>query len=101
MFEAAMGTAIAFIFLFSYMGFKKVAGYAWIVDIALFALLLYLFKGTYAGMMTGMIAGVILSVFLKTIRNTVGVEKIAMVRHEGKLVPHFEWKDIAPQELRS
>ncbi len=94
MFEAALGTAMAFIFLFSYLGFKRVAGYAWLVDIALFALLLYLFKGTYAGMMTGIIAGICISVFLKSIRKTVGYEKVKMVRYEGKLVPEWEWEEI-------
>ena len=100
MFEAALGTAIAFIFLFSYLGFKRVAGYAWLVDIALFALLLYLFKGTYAGMMTGIFAGIIISVFLKSIRKTVGYEKVKMVRYEGKLVPEWEWEDIKPGGVR-
>ncbi len=97
MFEAALGTAVAFIFLFSYFGFKRVAGYAWLVDIAIFALCIYLFKGTYAGMMTGIFAGIIISVFLKSIRKTVGYEKVKLVRYEGKLVPEFTWKDIKPR----
>jgi len=97
MFEAALGTAVAFIFLFSYFGFKRVAGYAVIVDIAVFALCIYLFKGTYAGMMTGIFAGIIISVFLKSIRKTVGYEKVKLVRYEGKLVPEFTWKDIRPR----
>lgn len=94
MFEAALGTAVAFIFLFSYLGFKKVAGYAWLVDIALFALLLYLFKGTYAGMMTGIMAGLILSVFLKTFRRTVGYSKLHISRNGW--CANVSWKDIAP-----
>ena len=97
MFEAALGTAVAFIFLFSYFGFKRVAGYAWLVDIAIFALCIYLFKGTYAGMMTGIFAGIIISVFLKSVRNTIGYEKVKMVRYEGKLVPEFTWEDIKPR----
>ncbi len=100
MFEAALGTAVAFIFLFSYFGFKRVAGYAAIVDIAIFALCIYLFKGTYAGMMTGIFAGIIISVFLKLVRNTIGYEKVKMVRYEGKLVPEFAWKDIRPGGAR-
>lgn len=98
MMEAAFGTAIAFIFLFSYFGFKRVAGYAVVVDIAVFALCIYLFRGTYAGMMTGIFAGIMISVFLKSIRRTVGYQKVAMVRYEGKLVPQFAWKDIAAGE---
>ena len=98
MMEAAFGTAIAFIFLFSYFGFKKVAGYAVIVDIAVFALCIYLFRGTYAGMMTGIFAGIMISVFLKLTRRTVGCERLSLVRYEGKLVPQFVWKEIAAGE---
>ncbi len=94
MFEAALGTEMAFIFLISYIGFKRVAGYAWLVDIAIFELCIYLFKGTYAGMMTGIIASICISVFLKSIRKTVGYEKVKMVRYEGKLVPEFKWEEI-------
>lgn len=94
MFEAAVGTALAFIFLFSYIGFKKVAGYAWIVDIALFALLLYLFKGTYAGMMTGIMAGLMITAFLKVFRGTVGYSKLHISRDDWRV--NITWKDIAP-----
>lgn len=93
MFEAAFGTALAFIFLFSYVGFKKVAGYAWAVDILIFALCIYLFKGTYAGMMTGIIAGIVISVFLKTIRKTVGYSVLRMKRSEHWLPEGVEWVD--------
>ena len=74
MFEAAVGTAVCFILLFGYLGYKRVAHYAIIVDAGVFALCIWMFMGTYAGMMTGIIAGVIISLFLKTIRATVGTE---------------------------
>ncbi len=94
MFEAALGTAITFILLFTYFGIKKIAGYAWLIDVALFALFLYLFKGTYAGMMTGILAGLIVTIFLKAVRRTVGSQQIRLVRYQGKLVPEFKWEEI-------
>ena len=94
MFEAATGTAVCFILLFGYLGYKRVAHYALIVDVGIFAFCIYIFMGTYAGMMTGIIAGVIISLFLKTIRRTVGTQRPKMVRFEGKLVPEFKWEDI-------
>lgn len=94
MFEAAIGTAICFILLFGYLGYKRVAGYAALVDIGVFAFCIFIFMGTYAGMMTGIIAGVIISLFLKLTRRTVGAERIKMVRYQGKLVPSFRWEDI-------
>lgn len=94
MFEAAIGTAIGFIFLFSYLGFKKVAGYAWIVDIAIFAICVYIFHGTYAGMMTGIIASVCISLFLKSIRKTVGYEKVKFTRFKGDLLPKARWENV-------
>ena len=94
MFEAALGTAGAFILLFGYIGFRKVAGYAIIVDVAVFALCIYMFQGTYAGMMTGILAGGIISVFLKLVIHTVGVERLKPVRYEGESVPRLRWEDI-------
>ena len=94
MFEAAIGTAGAFILLFGYIGYKKVAGYAILVDITCFALCIYMFMGTYAGMMTGIFAGAIISLFLKTIIRTVGAERLKPVRYEGDVLPTLRWEDI-------
>lgn len=96
MFEAALGTAATFILLFTYVGFRKVAGYAWLVDIGLFALCLWLFQGTYAGMMTGMISGLVITLFLKSIRRCFGYEKLALLRKRGELLPKLYWQQYDP-----
>ena len=92
--EAAFGTAITFILLFTYFGVKRVAGYAWLVDIGLFVLFIWLFRGTYAGAVTGILAGLLVTLFLKGVRRTVGAEQIRLVRYQGKLVPEFKWEEI-------
>ena len=94
MFEAAIGTAVCFILLFGYLGYKRVAGYAVMVDVAVFALCIYMFAGTYAGMMTGIIAGVIISLFLKLVIRTVGVERVKLQRYKGDVFPTLRWEDI-------
>ncbi len=94
MFEAAIGTAVCFILLFGYLGYKRVAHFALIVDVAIFAFCIYIFMGTYAGMMTGIIAGVIISLFLKLVRRSVGTEKPTLVRYEGDLMPTWTWEEI-------
>ncbi len=96
MFEAALGTALAFIFLFGYLGFRRVAGYAFIVDIGCFVLCVYMFQGTYAGMMTGIIAGLVISVFLKLIRWSIGYQVVALETSDKGLPTGLTWKDIAP-----
>lgn len=96
MFESAIGTALGFIFLFGYIGWKKVAGYAVFVDVAVFCLCIYLFQGTYAGMMTGIIASLMISVFLKTVRRTVGAERIHVKFTGMRGLPKCSWRDIAP-----
>lgn len=95
--EAAFGTAITFILLFTYFGVKRVAGYAWLVDVGLFVLFIWLFRGTYAGAVTGVLAGLLVTLFLKGVRRTIGYQKIGLVRCEGKLVPEVTWKDIKPR----
>ena len=101
MFEAAAGTALTFILLMFYFDLKKIAGYAWIVDIAVFALTLWLFKGTYAGMMTGMLAGLMITFFLKGVRRVFGYKVLKVTRAPEQLVPMPRWVDVPPQYIRS
>lgn len=93
-FEPAIGTALTFIFLFGYVGFKRVAGYAPLVDIAIFALCLWLFNGTFSGVMTGVMSGLIITIFLRLVRSTVGYEVLAVSRKDHQLLPRVSWKEL-------
>jgi hypothetical protein len=95
MFEAALGTVFAFIFIGSYFNIRRLAGYAALIDIAVFVLCVYLFMGTYAGMMTGIIAGLMFSVFLRGVRRCAGYEKLH-VRMHSRARPEFYWKRYEP-----
>lgn len=92
MFEAAFGTAFSFILFFAYFGVRRIAGYAWIVDIGVFVLMLWMFQGTYAGMMTGVIASALITIYLKIVRNTIGYEILRLRRRRGALLPHLQWE---------
>ena len=94
MFEAAIGTALAFIFLMFYFDIKKVAGMAVILDVLIFGLMLWLFKGTYAGMMTGMIAGLIITFFLRGVRSSIGYKKVELHRAHKTLTPMPRWVEV-------
>jgi thiamine transporter ThiT len=93
MFEAALGTALTFILLFFYFDVRKVAGFAILLDIGIFALMLWLFKGTYAGMMTGIIAGIIITAFLRLVRVSIGYKVLRLRRKKDELVPRIRWSD--------
>jgi hypothetical protein len=95
MFESAIGTALTFIFLFTYIGIRRVAGYAWAIDIGIFALCIWLFKGTYAGVMTGMLSGLIITLFLKAIRHTIGYEVMRFRRNSKHLLPRIRWEHVS------
>ena len=91
MFEAALGTAVCFILLMTYLNIRRIAGYALFVDIGLFVLFVWLFMGTYAGMMTGIIAGLIVTCFLKGVRKSIGYERLRLQRRVGELYPRIRW----------
>ena len=96
MFEAALGTALCFILLFGYVGYRKVAGFAIVADIGIFITMLWLFKGTYAGAMTGIIAGLLVTIFLRGFRRFAGYDVLTLRRKEDELLPHIIWKEVRP-----
>lgn len=96
MFEAALGTAITFIVLLTYFDLRKVAGFAVILDIGIFALMFWLFEGTYAGVMTGFIAGLIITLFLRGIRRFMGYKTPTVVVDPTTYKPRIEWRLTPP-----
>ena len=91
MFEQVVGTALGFILMFGYVGYRKVAGYAFFVDIALGALTMWMFIGTYSGMIVGMLSSLVVTVFLQVYRKLYGYEKLELMRKRGQLLPRLYW----------
>lgn len=92
MLEAGFISAVGVIWILSRLNLRRVAGYAFFVDVTVTGLLTFLFIGTYAGMMTGMFAGVLVSAFLTLVRRTAGAERLAIVK-EGKR-HKVRWKEV-------
>ena len=92
--EAALLTAIGVIWILSRMNLRRVAGYALFWDVGIFALLTWLFIGTYAGMVTGMAAGVVVSLFLTGVKKTAGAERLALIRKNDEVVARIRWKEV-------
>jgi hypothetical protein len=91
MFEQVIGTALGFILMFGYVGYRKVAGYAFFVDIALGALTMWMFTGTYSGMIVGMLSSLVITVFLQIYRKLYGYERLELMRKRGNLLPRLYW----------
>jgi hypothetical protein len=91
MFEQVVGTALGFILMFGYVGYRRVAGYAFFVDIALGALTMWMFLGTYSGMIVGMLSSLVITVFLQIYRKLYGYERLKLVRKRGRLMPRLYW----------
>lgn len=95
--EQIFGTAIGFILLFGYVGYRRVAGYAMWVDILLGALTMWLFLGTYSGMIVGMLSSLVITVFLQLYRKLFGYEKLELLRKKGDLLPKGYWVRYEPE----
>lgn len=83
--------AATILWLLSYFNFRRILGYAALVDIAVTAGFVVMFAGSYAGMMTGVIAGLIVSICLRAGRKLFGVEKLIFRRRAGNLLPSAIW----------
>lgn len=83
--------AATILYLFTYVGVRRVFAHAFIVDLVCTAGFIYAFAGSYAGMMTGLIAGLTLSIFMRVGRRLLGVERVRFVRGYGRIFPTMCW----------
>ena len=68
MFEAALGTFVFVLFLFMWIGIRRVVRFGFLTDIIVHSVLIWMFYGTYDGMMTGVLAATFTSIFLQCAR---------------------------------
>jgi len=83
--------AATVLYLMSYIGFRRVFAFAFVVDTVVTLSLILAFAGSYAGMMTGVIAGLTFSMFMRIGRRLVGVERVRLVRGYGRIIPTMLW----------
>ena len=79
------------LWLLSYLGFRRVFGQAFIVDVLITSTFIIMFAGSYAGMMTGVIAGLLVSMFIRAGRAAVGTSKPRFIRRAGDIIPSLIW----------
>ena len=83
--------ALTALYLFSYIGFRRVFAFAFIVDVVMTITFVCMFAGSYAGMMTGVIAGLIFSIVLRVGRRLLGCERPHLIRGYGHILPTLVW----------
>ena len=83
--------AVTILWLFSYVGFRRVFAYNALVDLLVTGGFIYMFAGSYAGMMTGVIAGLIVSLVLRFGRSAFGCSKPRLIRRSGDIIPSMVW----------
>ena len=83
--------AATVLYLCSYVGFRRIFAYAFILDIIVTGGLVLMFAGSYAGMMTGVIAGLIFSMTMRIGRRLVGCERPRFIRGYGRIFPTLCW----------
>ena len=83
--------AATVLYLCSYIGFRRIFAFSFILDLAVTAGFIWMFAGSYAGMMTGVIAGLMFSMFLRIGRRMAGTERIRFVRGYGRIFPTMVW----------
>lgn len=87
-------TALAVLWLLSYLPLRRVFGYAFAVDIIITGTLMWMFAGSYGGMMTAVISGMILSMFLRTGALLFGAERLTVARRQGAIIPEPVWRKV-------
>ena len=83
--------AMTILYLLSYLPMRRVFGYAFLFDLVITGLFLWMFSGSYAGMMTGVIAGLMTSMFLRCGGWMFGKETLAFRRRKKHLIPEPIW----------
>lgn len=83
--------AATIMWLLSYFNFRRLLGYAALLDIVITGGFMWMFAGSYAGMMTGLIAGLIVSISLRAGRKLFGVERLTFRRADGSIIPSLVW----------
>ena len=83
--------AATVLYLCSYIGFRRIFAYAFLIDLAVTIGFIVMFAGSYAGMMTGVIAGLTFSAFMRIGRRVAGIEKLKFVRGYGRILPTPIW----------
>ena len=103
MWIAGLLSALGLLFLIFKFGIRRVVSYDIPIDVAVTALLMWAFAGTYSGMMAAMVGGLIVSIVLYALKQTIVREVLVFntrpVQITNKLsvpVPTYQWVTVNP-----
>ena len=96
MIYAGLISALGILFLIFKFGIRRVISYDIPIDIAVTALLIYAFAGTYSGMFAAMIGGLIVSVTLFVMKRTMYREELSVVKLSKFPYRSFRWVGVTP-----
>ena len=95
MIYAGLISATGLLFLIFKFGIRRVITYDIPIDIAITALLIYAFAGTYSGMLAAMVGGLAVSITLFIMKRTMRREELKFVR--TSTFPYRAWRWIGVQ----
>ena len=96
MIYAGLISATGLLFLIFKFGIRRVITYDIPIDIAVTALLIYAFAGTYSGMLAAMVGGLIVSITLFVMKRTMNREELTIVRVAKFPYRSFRWIGVRP-----
>jgi hypothetical protein len=96
MIYAGLISAAGLLFLIFKFGIRRVITYDIPIDIAVTALLIYAFAGTYSGMLAAMVGGLIVSITLFVMKRTMNREELTVVRVSKFPYRAFRWIGVRP-----
>ena len=103
MWIAGLLSALGLLFLIFKFGIRRVVSYDIPIDVAVTALLMWAFAGTYSGMMAAMVGGLIVAIVLYALKRTIVHEVLVVntrpVQITNKLsvpVPTYQWVTVNP-----
>jgi|TARA_B110000438_G_scaffold74643_1_gene74741 hypothetical protein len=96
MIYAGLISAAGLLFLIFKFGIRRVITYDIPIDIAVTALLIYAFAGTYSGMLAAMVGGLIVSITLFVMKRTMNREELTVVTISKFPYRAFRWVGVRP-----
>jgi len=96
MIYAGLISATGLLFLIFKFGIRRVITYDIPIDIAVTALLIYAFAGTYSGMLAAMVGGLIVSITLFVMKRTMNREELTIVKISKFPYRSFRWIGVRP-----
>jgi len=89
-------SAAGLLFLIFKFGVRRIITYDIPIDIAVTALLMYLFAGTYSGMIAAMVGGLVVSITLFIMKRTMYHESLTLVKVSKFPYRKFRWIGVGP-----